>query len=193
MRAAYAALVIAVISLGASGADAKPQREHRFAVATNFWGGWVDGNSIGASAYARIASRHAIRANLATHSLGWTQKLFSSDSSDEPLYAGRTVDVGIGWMWCPRRLFDGLTLEVGVLHRNEDVRRADAARGRVRYDAGRVLIGWSWLIADRAFLAVAVGMSRGYARGHALMFDAAGSVDEFENAGEGYLRFGVAF
>jgi hypothetical protein len=187
MRAAYAAVVIAAISLGASAADAKPQREHRFAVATNFWGGWVDGNSLGASAYARIASRHAVRANVATHSLGWTQRLFSTDSSAEPLYTGRTVDVGIGWMWCPRRLFDGLTLELGVVHRNEEVHRTDTRRSmRVRYDAARVLIGWSWLIADRAFLAVAVGMSRGYARD-------AGGIDAFENAGEGYLRFGVAF
>ena len=118
------------------------------------------------------------------------------------------IDVGAGWMYFPRRVFDGPTVELGVLHRSLDTELYDdfGTPEKVWRDgqevAARALLGWSWMIRNRVFIALAFGASKGYAFGReTTQEDATYPVSpkmthdfgEWTTNFEGYLRFGVAF
>lgn len=67
--------------------------------------------------------------------------------------------------------------------------------------AARALVGWSWLIADRAMISFAVGAASGYEFGQQTTANTLPEeapmmtidVGEWKTRVEGYLRFGFAF
>jgi hypothetical protein len=175
-------------------------------------GSWDWSRSFGASLYAGFAGHHAIRGNVAAwdHDGSDLNDFFLalSGNGDESSYSGRTFDLGIGYQYFPRRLYDGLSLEAGVLVRSidqtddESFFNSRATRTRARAIAGRALIGWSWLFGDRVFLATAVGLSRGryvgkeevtaYRNDEPYMTEVE-DLSEDRFAPEAYFRLGVAF
>jgi hypothetical protein len=74
------------------------------------------------------------------------------------------ANVGIAVVWYPRRAWDGLLLEAGVLRRARDVyvwpEFEEKTFTRSTEYAGRALIGWSWLIREHLFIAIAARLSR---------------------------------
>jgi hypothetical protein len=67
-------------------------------------------------------------------------------------------------------VWDGFLLEVGALRRERDVyvwpESESQTFTRSTEYAGRALVGWSWLIHQRAFIAIAAGLSVGYESGN---------------------------
>src|SRR5258708_4342224 len=83
----------------------------KYSVASSGWLGWWD--------------HHAIRANFARYrgpvaaAIGYD--LFSESGSQHDF--GHTTDLGVGWVYFPRRMLDGPSLEAGFLvrlHRERD-------------------------------------------------------------------------
>ena len=63
---------------------------------------------------------------------------------------------------------------------------------------GRALVGWSWLIHQRAFIAIAAGLSVGNESGNDTttpdrMPTITKPVHRTRNDGEGYIRLGIVF
>lgn len=182
----------------------------RLAIAVNSPFGWIGGNSLGASVYAGITSHVAIRANVASYAggpsvLGEVISAAAGGDGDEAEHSGRVLDLGVGVVHYSRGLWDGFTLEAGALRRGRDLVVVDdfAPAYRTSTDtvtyAGRALIGWSWLIHQRAFIAVAIGASAGIETGTETTENERGemkksqSVDRSDVSLESYLRFGGAF
>ena len=182
----------------------------RFALAVNFPSGWIDGKSIGASAYVGLTDHLALRLNVASYRYGTplaaeiVAGLISGDGP-EGSYGGRILDLGVGVVHYSRGLWDGFTLEAGALRRGRDTYSRDDYAGYARIDtttaayAGRALIGWSWLIKERVFIAAALGGSAGIETGTEKTENDRGEmmktnkVDRSDVSLEGYLRFGGAF
>jgi hypothetical protein len=183
---------------------------HAIGIGVNEPLGWVDAAAIGASAYLAIGTHQVIRANFATwnhaHSAGYgaatTGWLVSADGSQ--YQGGRYTDGGVSWMYFPRKAFDGFSVELGVLARHRDTFDIDDFNQNYavtsnRY-AGRVLVGWSWLIRQRAFIAVQAGMSSGIERGTQTVTDTESppmtypptitKIDRLTTELEGMVRFG---
>lgn len=171
---------------------------------------WSNSASLGASLYAGFGEHHAIRANLARYDyrsgfLGEVAALIADSDGDEGSYGGRITDVGIGWVYYPRRPWSGWMFELGVLRRARDHRLEDEFRTpevvatRTTTYAGRALVGWSWLMYDHVFLAVAVGLSLGHESGTETTqryvdgMAVRTHVSRSDVGGEGLLRLGVAF
>lgn len=174
------------------------------AVAVNAPSGWVDAGSIAGSAYVGLSEHQALRLNVATYAYGTSAAMeafiAALGAEDEASRSGRFVDLGAGWMYFSDRLWSGFSVELGVLGRSTDARVADdnaspqVVHTTTRTVAGRALVGWSWLLYDRAFIAVAAGLSAGYERGTETG-DAMSTrpVGRASVNAEGYLRFGFAF
>ena len=108
-------------------------------------------------------------------------------------------------MYFPRRVWDGPTLEAGLLRRSgatsvTDEYAENAVEKRdTQYLAARALVGWSWLVADRAMIAFAVGAAGGYELGTVTTQKMSTSapmthaVSEWKTSAEGYIRLGFAF
>ena len=212
--AAFALLLLPAVAVAdpadAPAITAHATDEHRLALAVNQPFGWSDGN-IGVSAYAGVAPHVAVRANVAKYdyALSDAQQLAIialSGGEDEAERSGGFLDVGLSGVYYPRRLWSGLMVEVGALRRAEKTHMADEFASPAVVDrdvtmyAGRALLGWSWLIYDRAFIAVAVGGSLGHASGSEAtkqndtdQMTVVRPVSGMAGSPEGYLRFGVAF
>lgn len=180
-------------------------------IAINFPGMW-DLGSVGGSVYAGVTEHVALRFNVATWhpmslGLGDTLSIASGDDDgSDAKRTGRIIDTGVGAVFYPRALWDGLTLEVGALRRARDttVENIDASPDTVTtrtsaYSA-RVLVGWSWLIHRRFVLSWAVGGSAGYESGTETSHDrfdpmpaTTRDVGRSTTSREAYLRFGGAF
>lgn len=182
----------------------------RFAIALNAPFSWIEGRAIAASVYAGINENVAIRANVASYAagppmIGDVFALASGDDGDEAEHDGRVLDLGVGVVHYSRGLWDGFTFEAGALRRARDTSVSDsfATAYKTSTDtttyAGRVMIGWSWLIDKRAFIALAIGGSLGVETGDETTEDERGQmrkvqgVDRVDAAFESYLRLGAAF
>jgi hypothetical protein len=174
---------------------------HAIGIAANEPLGWVGAAAVGASVYVAIDEHQVIRANFATwnhsHSLGETP-----GTSDDT--GGRYTDGGVSWMLFPRKAFDGPSIELGVLARHRDTfdiddEEHDTAIKSNLY-AGRILVGWSWLIKQRAFISVQVGFSTGSEHGTRTVTDISDptempppsvtNIDPANTSTEGMARFG---
>lgn len=182
----------------------------RFALAVNLPLGWIDGRSVGGSFYAGVSNTDAIRVNIASYAntasvVGELISAATNGDGEESVRSGRTLDVGVGLVHYARALWDGFTLEAGALRRARDIGITSefASSYRVSTDtttyAGRALIGWSWLIQKRVFIAAAIGGSAGIETGTEKTENDRGEmmkttkVDRSDVSFEGYLRFGSAF
>jgi hypothetical protein len=174
--------------------------------------------SVAASAWVGWDAHHAIRANFARYRGPlWAiiPGILESDGEEEgqiPPDFGHTTDLGLGWVYYPRRVLDGATVEVGALVRIDRLRdRIDdhnvaKEEQHTNLYSGRVLVGWTWRLSDWWFVAAGVGGSLGYERGREKVFvgydTSGGNFTEIIRAGrvsrpdvsaEAYLRFGMAF
>ena len=171
---------------------------------------WGDAASIGGSFYIGVRERLAIRANVATwkyndDAAGAIIAILGDET--EGSYGGRITDVGAGVVHYSNKLWDGFTLEGGLLHRSKDIHTRDdyATPQYVATDttvyAVRALAGWSWLLGDHVFVAVAFGASAGREIGEETtgVMDGPGmalttkDVSRWDIAPEGYIRVGGAF
>jgi hypothetical protein len=209
-------IVIAMVALGIGGtAQASPsvpaeraETETELAVAVNAPFRWAD--TQGASIYLGFTPHQAIRANFARYQfdpnpLGEIIGIALGGDGSEASFHGTLTDVGVGWMYFPRRLWSGLTLEAGALRRARDHSVEDqfAAVERVETRtatyAGRALIGWSWLFGGHGFISIAGGISIGRESGSETTTSTLGrmpithDVTRTAVGGEGFLRIGGAF
>jgi hypothetical protein len=210
-------LALLVVLLASSTASAEGVEPHEsmavlakgaprpYALTVNEPFGWKTASSIAASAYAQLGEHHAVRFNIASYErLG---KSASNIMDGETAYEGRLFDVSAGWMYFPRRIWEGPTFEAGLLHRSFDIadddgfdEEIDARKGQ--FVAVRGLLGWSWMIRNRVMISFALGASHGYAfgtethtdygYGHPEMSKTV-ELGKLETSFEGYLRFGFTF
>jgi len=168
---------------------------------------WFSG-SFGASLFVGIDPRLAMRASAARYESGMPLlTTISALEGDFPSYGGTILDFGLGVVWYPRRLWSGLTVEVGALVRDREtsVRHADGTVDtRSLTCAARGMIGWSWPLGRHLFLAVAAGLSAGRETGQATFtpeppIDGPATmpirheVAQVQVDAEGYFRFGFLF
>jgi len=149
--------------------------EHTYALAMNV----PLGGGLGGSLYRALSRHHAIRLNVAAYNftpvspgLGVLAGLLGEPIEDVPSQEGGTLDVGAGWMLFPVRLWEGPTLELGVVRRAVDTKIYSESPAPIvgetssKY-AGRALVGWTWKFgsAGRVFVAMALGASYGHIAG----------------------------
>lgn len=213
-------ICVMVLATGTARAEPAPPTEppvgRPIALAINVPVAWHW--SLGASAWVGLDQHHAIRANFARYRGPLWQiipNLLEADGEDDeagsiPPEFGATTDLGLGWVYYPRRVLDGASLEVGALvrvnrlrDRIDDKNVADNEQFTNVYSA-RVLAGWTWRLSDWWFLATSLGGSAGYERGRQKSF-AGYSHDPFmaiiknervsraDVSVEAYLRVGLAF
>ena len=155
-----------------------PTPPKQFALAVNNPIAWA-GLAYAASGYVALTEHQAVRMNLAWfRSTGINPGVFVLGSiiagepiEDEAYREGGFFDVGAGWMYFPRRVWSGPTIELGAVLRTRHTYVSDefSSPEDETFDtttvAGRGLLGWSWDIRGRAFLAIAAGASYGYETG----------------------------
>lgn len=193
-------------------ASAAPKLQLGFA--TNFPLWWKEG-MVGVSAYAGFHRHHAVRLNVARYryipnSVSDVIALATgNDLGDGPIAGGHLTDVVATYAYYPRRVFDGAFVEAGLLTRfkatttQDDYDSPEHATATMTV-AARGAVGWSWLMFDHAFIAIAVGASVGYERGYVATtpyannrpdptMTSVSSVSRDSASFEGMLRFGFAF
>lgn len=206
MQLSWLAVLVVVTALAvparAEPAGTADSAGRRFALGVSSPTGWLR-RSFGASVYIGTGAHHAVRANFARYDAEELLPLLVAGFERYPR-TGDIVDLGLGWVWYSRGLWDGAMFEAGALRRERDVRVHPDTGGNdkdttrsVTY-AGRVTVGWSWLFARRVFIAVAAGVSVGYESGHEtsesdFKMPVTTSIDRFRVDPEVYLRFGLAF
>lgn len=195
-------------------APAKPGLGVPIAFAVNVPFAWAW--SLAFSSWVGLDEHHAVRANYARYRGPLWQIIPNAlgsegpEDGDLPPDFGHTTDVGVGWVYFPRRVLDGATLEVGALLRVNRLRdRIDSMNVASEEKHTNVygvhgLAGWTWRLSDW-FLALSVGASAGYERGREKVFVGydfshtdpeiiqARHVSRVAWSGEAYLRIGVAF
>lgn len=187
----------------AASAPAAETPSSRFGLAVNGALGWAI-HSFAASAYVRLDEHWAVRGNLASYRNSPPLGSVIGDLRGEggTGYGGSIFDVGISAVWYPRRMWDGFLFEAGALRRDRDVyvwpEFENKTFTRSTEYAGRVLLGWSWLIGERAFIAIAAGLSAGPESGNSTytpdrMPTITKRVQRTQSEGEGYIRIGVVF
>lgn len=194
-----AGLVISSSAAAETPTEIEPLAKHEagFGIAVNNPMMWRDQESIGVSLYYRFAPKQVIRINFAhyklagsplEHAIGFARDGYLEPPDDR--YTGRKTDLGVGWMYFPRRAFDGPSVELGVTWRDND---QFSHNGRITTDElARGLVGWSFLFHDHLFAAVAAGGSVGRANGTDT--DVMKTEISSWTAGfEGYVRLGLVF
>ena len=170
MQAALLAVAVLGVLTQRAAAESPPSPDRNIAFAVNAPLRWHQADaSVGASAYVGFRHRYAIRLNVATYPhTGFPSEAYAALAyglGGETAYGGRTTDVGVGAMLFPRRLWNGSSFEVGGLRRVIDVREVflgeDVEERTGAGIVGRALVGWSWLMGNRVFVATGVGMSIG--------------------------------
>lgn len=181
--------------------------DQAMALAVNSPLGWAEGASVGASLYARLAPKQALRLNVASYEYGNAGSVIAAafGAEDEGSYDGRYLDLGAAWMYFPRRAWDGPTLEAGLLRRSgatsvqDSYAENEIVERDTQYLAARALVGWSWLIHERAIISFAVGASSGYELGTETIQKMSTStpmthdVGQWTTSAEGYIRLGFTF
>jgi hypothetical protein len=221
MRRLLLLFALAVVATHTARAEPAPAAEPGagvpIAVAVNAPVAWPW--SVAASAWVGLDGHHAIRANFARYRGPLWQLIPAILESDGDLEEGdiapefgHTTDLGVGWVYYPRRVLDGATIEVGAMCRLNRLRdRIDGKNVASEWQhtnvySGRILIGWTWRLSDWWFFATGIGASLGYERGKEKKFlgydrsnggfmeilkDAA--VSRPDASVEAYLRIGLAF
>jgi hypothetical protein len=108
--------------------EAAPQERFPVMIATNLPLLWGNRFSVAGSLYVGVSQRHAIRANVASyanHGHYLPDFIAGAAGGDGFSHSGRIADIGISWVYYPRRLWDGFLIEVGALRRARDVGMAD--------------------------------------------------------------------
>jgi len=170
--------------------------------------------SLAASAWVGLDNHDAIRVSYARYRGPlWAfiaGGIFSEgpEEGDVPPDFGHTTDLSVAWVYYPRRVLDGASLEVGALCRLNRLRdRIDGMNVAneeqfTNVYGARVLAGWTWRMSDWWFLATSVGVSAGYERGREKSFveysmgmeiTKAARVSRADVSAEAYLRVGLAF
>jgi len=171
-----------------------------FALAVNAPWAWLR-NNIGGSVYVAVDPHWGMRANVARYDAEELLPLLVL-GGEGPVYHGEILDLGLGWIWYPRRLWDGFMFEAGALMRDRDVRRLREDRPDIDIQtttfAARAMIGWSWMAAHTVFLSFAAGASAGLEYGHERSVAETGmtttrQVERLQIDFETYVRFGFAF
>ena len=181
------------------------------AIGVNVPLGWMDGSSIAGSLYVGLTKRLALRGNVASYdySGGMLNGVGAAivQADDEASTHGRITDIGVGVVHYGNRLWDGFTVEAGLLRRGQDISSQDelatpayVATDTTTYSV-RGLVGYSWLIKDHFFVSFALGMSGGHESGtettkmdtYSSAPSTTKSVSRWEATPEGYLRIGGAF
>jgi hypothetical protein len=201
---------LAVVALLSGPAVAEESNPHRVAVAVNTplsWAlpDWNHEGAIGITAWVGLNEHQAIRANFATYDPDFHPINAVLGNFSECPPEGNTKDVGASWEYFPRALYSGVSLELGLLRRSttqavnncDPLQYIDTNQSSVTY-AARAMVGWSWTIGNHAFIAFAVGSSKGLERGifqrredHFAAFETL-PVDQWTSSLETYLRFGAA-
>lgn len=192
-----ALLVVCALSLPAHADEPRVD----LAVAVNTPLMWVDGKSMGGSLYIGAHEHFTLRLNGISHEYGLIDGAFGEAS-----FTGRTRDLGLGFVYFPKRNFDGLSLEVGYTHRSIDGVVTDInaspeyAAEQLDGHLARGFVGYSLLIEKRVFIAAAIGGAVGRYTGSETMgsdvFEEermTRAVNQVKTSFESYLRFGVTF
>lgn len=223
MRRLPLLFALAMIATNPARAEPAPAGEPGpglpIAVAINAPAAWL-WSSFAASAWVGLDGHHAIRANYARYRGPLWQAIPAMltsgggdfEEGDIMPDFGHTSDLSVGWVYYPRRVLDGATLEVGALCRLNRLRdRIDDKNVAAEWQhtnvySGRILVGWTWRLSDWWFLATSIGASLGYERGKEKKFvgydfsnnnimeiiqDA--PVSRPDVSVEAYLRIGVTF
>ncbi len=205
------ALVLILVSSPVAAEPLQTTSKTEVAITVNQPFRWLDGGSIAVSGYVGLAAHHAMRANVSRYD--YTSNLVGDliaglhgDDGNESLYQGHLTDVGVAWIYFPRRLWSGFSFEAGLLgrHRNtsveDDFATPAIVETRSMTIAGRAMLGWNWLIARHMFVSLAFGVSAGYETGKETtaqtLFEpmfTAHDVGRMHVSGEGFLRLGAAF
>ncbi|HWO26540.1 MAG TPA: hypothetical protein VNO30_47755 [Kofleriaceae bacterium] len=120
-------------------------------------------DTVAGSLYVGLHRHHAVRANFARITVEELLPLVATSFLSSPR-EGRILDAGIGWIYFPRRLWDGFMFESGALLRDRDVTTVgdyDISTVRSLTYAGYATVGWSWRLHRNVFIAAAVGLSVG--------------------------------
>jgi len=208
-----AAAAAAAIDVGAPGtrapvqldkAPAPERAEPRisFALGVNAPWAWRS-RSFGASAYVGIGSHLGVRANFARYDSSDPILPILAGAEDIPSHSGRLIDAGVGVVYHERGLCDGFSLELGLLRRDRHTRVAPEFDPVEKIDsvtyAVRGMVGWSWRIAEHAFIAVAVGVSNGRESGSRRLvpelpkLPTTEKLERWQTDAEAHLRFGMVF
>ena len=158
------------------------------------------GSSIGVSAVVALADHHAVRFNGSRYKPHFFSWLPSEDGSP----TGRNYDGSVSWIYFPRRVFTGATVEVGALYRDRYEAYVYLRGHDNNYDiasrilAAQALVGWNWRFGGTFYIATAVGASLGYEKGRNTWIDSGGAsmtetVAASHVGAEAYLRFGAVF
>lgn len=172
--------------------------DHPVALAVNLPLMW--GASVGVSATVAVADHHAVRFNGSRYDKLFLTWLASEDGAP----TGRNYDGSVSWIYYPRKVFTGATVEVGALYRDRaeeyfySMGRNDNYDIESRILAGQAFVGWNWRLGGTLYVATAVGASLGYEKGTNKFRDNNGqnvteNVAESHVGAEGYLRFGAVF
>lgn len=184
--------------------------DHPYVLAINEPFGWSSGFAIAGSGYVGLTAHQALRLNVASYKYNGNIGgdlidifVFDGDGS-EAGHSGRLFDVSAGWMYFPRKLWEGPTFEAALLHRSVDT-TLDTEDEVTERDgqtvAVRALLGWSWMIKNRVVISFAMGASKGYMFGTETTtpwypeprMTTTANMGEWTTGFEGYVRFGWAF
>ncbi len=180
-------------------AQAAERNEPRFAFGVNSPTGWLRG-SLGASLSVGLDRHHAVRASFARYDPESLLTVLITQGENAPM-GGAILDLGLDWVYYPRRLWDGFMLEAGALRRERAVRvrrvNGVTATRSVTY-GGRATVGWSWPITRYGFVSAAVGVSVGRETGeetftHDVNMPTITALDRVQVDPEIYVRFGFRF
>ena len=172
--------------------------DHRVALAVNLPLMW--GSSVGVSATVAVADHHAVRFNGSRY-----DKLFLTwFMTEDVVPTGRNYDGSVSWIYYPRKVFTGATVEVGALYRDGAEEYFYLGGRNNNYDiesrilAGQAFVGWNWRLGGTMYVATAVGASVGYEKGKNTFLDenrqsVTETVGKSHVGTEGYLRFGAVF
>lgn len=210
-------VLLVMLATGAARAEYIPKPAAppvHVGISVNPPGRWPGGDALAGSLHIGLTRHQALRLNVASYEYTASAAaevigVLAGGDGEEGSYAGRTTDLGIGWTWYSRALWDGFMVEAGLLRRAKDHHVEDEFAPAQILDtdtatyAARATIGWSWLINRIAFVSISVGLSAGYERGtetSAGTFDyldhkmpVTTDVARFDLASEGFVRIGAAF
>jgi hypothetical protein len=188
MKSALVAVLISRTAFAGDGIDALADRpalsdpndairpfEHA-AVAINEPFGWTQ-ETFAASAYVALTAHQALRANVEydhhmssfdVFALGLVDAAAGGDAEYPRSGIGGTTDYGLAWMWFPRHIYSGISIEAGALLRQRDYSdNTDQVTDALKTTtiAMRVMLGYSWRFGPRFFVSAAIGLSVGRAYG----------------------------
>jgi len=119
--------------------------EPAFTIGLNSPLGWLM-QSFGGSLSVGLGGHGALRATFTRNQAEPIPLLLVTGGESAPVF-GRIIDAGLGWVWYPRQLWDGFTIEAGALLRNrrdsahhEDV---SIVKTHSMTYAARAMIGWT--------------------------------------------------